>query len=135
MFGKESLAVDLASPLFLKNTAYGLGTGAGGLIGNKLGLMENRRESEFGDPPIEKSHGIADEVKYTTCYMCACRCGIRVNLKGGRIRYIEGNRRHPVNRGVLCAKGAAGLMQHYSPARLRNPLVRTGPRGSGQFRE
>jgi anaerobic selenocysteine-containing dehydrogenase len=101
-------------------------------------LMENRRRGSlngFGDPPIDKSYRVADEVKYTTCYMCACRCGIKVNLKDGGIRYIEGNRRHPVNRGVLCAKGAAGVMQHYSPARLRKPLMRTGPRGSGQFRE
>ncbi len=28
------------------------------------------------------------EVKTTTCYMCACRCGIRVHLKDGEIRYI-----------------------------------------------
>jgi sulfite dehydrogenase (quinone) subunit SoeA len=72
---------------------------------------------------------IADEVADTTCYMCACRCGIRVHLQDGRIRYIEGNRRHPVNRGVLCAKGSAGIMQHYSPARLRKPLKRVGERG------
>src|SRR3546814_9336720 len=50
-------------------------------------------------------------------------------------RYIEGNKAHPVNRGVLCAKGSAGIMQHYSPARLSKPLLRTGPRGSGEFRE
>ena len=75
------------------------------------------------------------EIKYTTCYMCACRCGIKVHLKNGRIRYIEGNRDHPVNRGVICAKGAAGIMQHYSPARLSKPLLRVGERGSGEFRE
>ena len=51
------------------------------------------------------------------------------------MRHIEGNRDHPVNRGVLCAKGAAGIMQHLSPARLRAPLRRTGPRGSGEFKE
>ena len=76
-----------------------------------------------------------DEVKCSTCYMCACRCGIRVHLKDGAIRYIEGNRRHPVNRGVLCAKGSAGIMQHYSPARLTKPLKRVGERGSGEFQE
>jgi len=76
-----------------------------------------------------------DGVKYTTCYMCAGRCGIRVTVIDGKIRYIEGNPRHPVNRGVLCAKGAAGIMQHTSPARLRKPLLRVGPRGSGEFRE
>ena len=77
----------------------------------------------------------ADRVAYTTCYMCACRCGIKVHVKDGRIRYIEGNRHHPVNKGVLCAKGSAGLMNHYSPARLQKPLRRMGPRGSGEFVE
>ncbi len=35
---------------------------------------------------IDTSPRVADEVKTTTCYMCACRCGIRVHLKDGRIR-------------------------------------------------
>ncbi|MEO3385629.1 molybdopterin oxidoreductase family protein [Mesorhizobium sp. CAU 1741] len=84
---------------------------------------------------LDLSRPISDEVRKTTCYMCACRCGIDVHLKDGKIRYIEGNRDHPVNRGVLCAKGSAGIMQHYAPARLDSPLLRTGPRGSGQFRK
>ncbi|MBN7783566.1 molybdopterin oxidoreductase family protein [Ponticoccus gilvus] len=84
---------------------------------------------------IDLTPAVSDTVRKTTCYMCACRCGIDVHLKDGRVTYIEGNRDHPVNRGVLCAKGSAGLMQHLSPARLRAPLKRTGPRGSGQFEE
>ena len=40
-----------------------------------------------------------------------------------------------MNRGVLCAKGSAGIMQHYSPARLRKPLKRVGERGTGEFEE
>ncbi|MEO1329712.1 MAG: molybdopterin oxidoreductase family protein [Pseudomonadota bacterium] len=96
--------------------------------------------SPFDRPAFDPSPKVSDEVRKTTCYMCACRCGIDVHLRddgSGRpkIRYIEGNRDHPVNRGVLCAKGSAGMMQHYSPARLRAPLKRTGPRGSGQFEE
>ena len=67
--------------------------------------------------------------------MCACRCGIKVHLKNGQIRYIEGNRDHPVNRGVLCAKGSAGIMQHYAPARLTKPLKRVGERGAYEFQE
>jgi anaerobic selenocysteine-containing dehydrogenase len=78
---------------------------------------------------------VADEIKKTTCYMCACRCGINVYLKDGKIRYLEGNPDHPVNKGVLCAKGSAGIMQHYSPARLSKPLLRVGERGSGEFKE
>ena len=67
--------------------------------------------------------------------MCACRCGIKVHMKDGRLRYIEGNRDHPVNKGVLCAKGSAGIMQQESPAKLTKPLKRVGPRGSGEFEE
>jgi anaerobic selenocysteine-containing dehydrogenase len=84
---------------------------------------------------LDTSPYVSDEIRKTTCYMCACRCGIDVHLRDGKVRYIEGNRDHPVNKGVLCAKGSAGIMQHYSPARLKAPLLRTGPRGSGQFKE
>lgn len=87
------------------------------------------------EPVLDTSPLPGDEVKATTCYMCACRCGIKVWLRDGSIRYIQGNPSHPVNQGVLCAKGAAGIMQHYSPARLTTPLLRVGERGSGEFRE
>ncbi|WP_269929639.1 molybdopterin oxidoreductase family protein [Aminobacter sp. HY435] len=86
-------------------------------------------------PRVALSEPVSDEVRKTTCYMCACRCGIDVHLKDGKVRYIEGNRDHPVNRGVLCAKGSAGIMQHYAPARLTGPMLRTGPRGSGEFKQ
>ncbi len=86
------------------------------------------------EPNVALSVPPADEIKTTTCYMCACRCGIQVHLKDGKVRYIDGNRNHPVNRGVICGKGAAGIMQHYSPARLTQPLLRTGERGSGEFK-
>ncbi len=91
-------------------------------------MMINDRALRLDEPS-------ADEVKTTTCYMCACRCGIRVHLKNGRIRHIDGNRDHPVNKGVLCGKGSAGLMQHMAPSRLRAPLRRVGPRGSGRYEE
>ncbi|WP_209835470.1 molybdopterin oxidoreductase family protein [Ruegeria sp. HKCCE3926] len=86
-------------------------------------------------PILETSPKVSDEVRKTTCYMCACRCGINVHMKDGKVAYIEGNRNHPVNKGVLCAKGSAGIMQVNAPSRLRKPLKRVGPRGSGEFRE
>ncbi|MEM7507742.1 MAG: molybdopterin oxidoreductase family protein [Pseudomonadota bacterium] len=92
------------------------------------------------EPRVPLNQPVGDRVERTTCYMCACRCGINVHLRDGAdgkpvVRYIEGNRDHPVNKGVLCGKGSAGIMQHYSPARLRAPLKRVGPRGSGEFEE
>lgn len=88
-----------------------------------------------GGHELDMSPTVSDELAYTTCYMCACRCGIRVHLKDGEIRYIDGNPNHPVNGGVLCAKGSAGIMHNRSPARLKKPLRRVGPRGSGEFKE
>jgi len=93
------------------------------------------RTAPMREPELNLQQPVGDAVKQTTCYMCACRCGINVHLKDGKVRYIEGNPAHPVNRGVLCAKGSAGIMQHYSPARLRKPMLRTGERGSNEFRE
>ncbi|CUI49796.1 molybdopterin oxidoreductase family protein [Cognatishimia activa] len=89
----------------------------------------------FKQPTIDTSPKVSDEIKKTTCYMCACRCGINVHMKDGKVAYIEGNRDHPVNQGVLCAKGSAGIMQVNAPSRLRAPLKRVGPRGSGEFEE
>jgi anaerobic selenocysteine-containing dehydrogenase len=77
------------------------------------------------------------ETKNTTCYMCACRCGIRVTLRDGEIRYIDGNPDHPINKGVICAKGSSGIMKQYSPARLTKPLLRKpgSDRGDNEFDE
>ncbi|MDB3910929.1 molybdopterin oxidoreductase family protein [Paracoccaceae bacterium] len=89
----------------------------------------------FEQPILNTSPEVSDEIRKTTCYMCACRCGINVHLKQGKVAYIEGNRDHPVNKGVLCAKGSAGIMQVNAPSRLQAPLKRVGPRGSGEFEE
>jgi anaerobic selenocysteine-containing dehydrogenase len=90
--------------------------------------------------PLTAATPTADtEVKCTTCYMCACRCGIRVHLREGEngpeVRYIDGNPNHPLNQGVICAKGASGIMKQISPARLTQPLLRKpgSARGDGEF--
>jgi anaerobic selenocysteine-containing dehydrogenase len=77
------------------------------------------------------------ETKNTTCYMCACRCGIRVTLVDGEVRYIQGNPDHPLNKGVICAKGSSGIMKQYSPARITKPLRRkvNADRGEAEFEE
>ena len=77
----------------------------------------------------------SQQVKTTTCYMCACRCGIKVTTEGNEIRFIQGNPNHPINKGVLCAKGNAGIMKQKSPAKLRQPMIRKpgSERGEGEF--
>jgi anaerobic selenocysteine-containing dehydrogenase len=85
--------------------------------------------------PIRFEDRSRQVVKQTTCYMCACRCGIDVTLEDGRVRFIQGNRNHPVNQGVLCAKGSAGIMKQASRAKLSGPLMRRpgAERGTGDF--
>jgi anaerobic selenocysteine-containing dehydrogenase len=87
------------------------------------------------DAAVSAASAATTQVKTTTCYMCACRCGIRVHLVNGKVRYIDGNPAHPLNRGVICAKGSSGIMKQYSPARLTQPLRRKpgAERGAGEF--
>ena len=98
-------------------------------------------ERRLHDPTAPALPGASTSVKTTTCYMGACRCGIKVHLRdagkgdGPEVRYIEGNPEHPLNKGILCAKGSAGIMKQYSPARLTQPLRRKpgSERGAGEF--
>ena len=47
-----------------------------------------------------------------------------MHLQDGEIRYIDGNPDHPLNKGVICAIGASGIIKQVSPARLTRPLKR-----------
>jgi tetrathionate reductase subunit A len=93
----------------------------------------------------------ADAVVNTICLACDARCGTRAVIRDGRVRTLFGNPYNPastLNRpipldtplaesfrtsGSLCLKGVSGIQYLYDPYRIRQPLKRTGPRGSGQF--
>jgi len=64
----------------------------------------------------------------TACGMCYVGCGVRVQVVNGIAVNIEGNPESPQNRGKMCAKGKAGLMNLYNPNRVKVPLKRTNPR-------
>lgn len=60
-------------------------------------------------------------------------CPLLAEVEGGRVTKIHHNpAAGPYLRG--CPKGFALPHFHYSPERLRTPLLRIGPRGSGLFR-
>jgi thiosulfate reductase / polysulfide reductase chain A len=80
-------------------------------------------------------HGTRRVTKIASiCEMCFWRCGVLASVAGGRVLRIEGNPEHPLNRGMLCARGNAGVDLLNDPDRLKFPLIRTGKRGEGQFR-
>jgi thiosulfate reductase / polysulfide reductase chain A len=74
-------------------------------------------------------------ITYNTCDICPWRCGIVVQSVNGRVYKIDGNAKDPKSRGMLCARGQAGVSFLYDPDRLRQPLIRKGERGEGAFRE
>lgn len=71
---------------------------------------------------------------YSMCGMCAVRCPIRVEVEDGVVKWIEGNPHVPGLEGSLCAKGSAGIVFEYDTERPQYPMIRTGPRGSGQWK-
>ncbi|MBI3455878.1 MAG: 4Fe-4S dicluster domain-containing protein [Candidatus Rokubacteria bacterium] len=62
----------------------------------------------------------------TVCRECPAGCGVLAKNRDGRIVKLEGNPDHPVNRGVLCARGQASVLGPYDPDRIANPQLREG---------
>ena len=71
---------------------------------------------------------------YGMCGMCAVRCPIEVTVEDGRVTWLQGNPNDRALGTSLCAKGAAGLSLEFDDERPQSPLIRSGPRGSGQWR-
>jgi thiosulfate reductase/polysulfide reductase chain A len=72
---------------------------------------------------------------YSVCAICPWRCGIIVRSVDGVVQKIDGNPADPKSRGMLCARGQGGVSFSNDPDRLKTPLIRTGERGEGKFRE
>jgi len=101
-------------------------------------------------PDEEHVPGVA-QWKPSVCPLCPSGCGVLVRImegdaevvRGGQAgvirmglaKKLEGNPAHPISQGSLCARGQAAIQVTYHPDRLRHPLKRTGPRGSGEYQE
>ncbi len=71
---------------------------------------------------------------YSLCFMCSVRCPIKVLVKDGQVKWIEGNPKVPGMEGSLCPRGAAGISLLYDQQRVQTPLIRVGERGAGKWR-
>ncbi len=65
---------------------------------------------------------------------CPSVCALEVEIADGHLGRIHGSHRNPYTAGVVCAKVARYAERLHHPDRLLHPLLRTGPKGSGQFR-
>ncbi|MEO8335743.1 MAG: molybdopterin oxidoreductase family protein [bacterium] len=64
---------------------------------------------------------------------CPDTCATLVTVENGRAVRVAGDPDHPVTQGFLCAKVNRYVDRTYHDDRLRTPLRRVGPKGSGQF--
>src|SRR5512142_391606 len=117
---------------FLRSSLAGVGVG--GLQAVRTTL---RPISDTFDHLNQRMPWYRGQVKttYNYCDICPWRCGIVVQTVQGKVVKIDGNPKDPKSRGMLCARGQAGVSFLYDPDRLKRPMIRTGARGEGKFRE
>lgn len=83
---------------------------------------------EEGPPPLGN-----EDFAQSVCDLCPAGCGLKVRRIDGRAVGVSGATGHPINQGTLCPKGPALLQELYHPDRLKSPMLRSGPRGSGAW--
>lgn len=69
------------------------------------------------------------------CEMCTSRCPIQAKIENGKVTYIAGNPDWAATGGTVCARGGAAISQLYDKERVKKPLIRTGERGEGKWKE
>jgi thiosulfate reductase/polysulfide reductase chain A len=109
---------------------------ATGLAGAAV-MGSSRAHAKFASsypPPAWFAQGDV-ATTYNYCDMCPWKCGIRVQSINGEVMKIDGNPVDPKSHGMLCARGQAGISFMNDPDRLQSPMIRTGERGEGKFRE
>src|SRR4051794_2827772 len=64
---------------------------------------------------------------------CPDTCSMLVTVRDGQAVRLRGDADHPFTKGFLCQKVTRYLERVYHPDRLKYPLKRVGPKGSGRF--
>jgi len=64
---------------------------------------------------------------------CPDLCGLTVTVDAGRVVEVNGDRRAPLTEGFICGKVRKIADHLYGEDRLTTPLLRSGPKGSGQW--
>ena len=143
--------MNISRRTFLKSSAVlgGAAVGLPALISaSKESTPDMALENKGLSDPVEGKDNV--EIKYSVCLMCHSACGIRAKIKDGVLIKIDGNPYHPNCMephipfdtdpaeaikyvGSVCVKGQAGIKELYDPLRIKHPLKRAGPRGSGKW--
>lgn len=67
------------------------------------------------------------------CGLCQGNCRVNITIEDGKILKLEPDKESPMGR--VCVRGAHVSEMLYGEQRIKKPLIRSGSKGSGQFRE
>jgi len=100
---------------------------AAGEMGTQV--VEAQREDV---PPVP------DSIVWSACHVnCGSRCPLRLYVKDGTVFRVEGDNVGDDTFGMhqlrACVRGHSIRQRIYDPERLKYPMRRVGPRGSGEF--
>jgi thiosulfate reductase/polysulfide reductase chain A len=101
------------------------GTAAAAVSGPALFNGAQARAQDKSLPPLEN--------RLSVCDMCFNKCSLIARVRGGVVEKLDPNPKFLKSRGMLCARGNAGIRQLYDPNRLKHPLLRKGARGEGKW--
>jgi anaerobic selenocysteine-containing dehydrogenase len=87
----------------------------------------------MGDPIAIAPSGAAAAVRGACPHDCPDTCALVTTVQDGVALKVQGNPAHGPTAGVLCTKVSHYAERTYHPERLRVPLRRAGPKGSGRF--
>ncbi|HEX6130615.1 MAG TPA: molybdopterin-dependent oxidoreductase, partial [Actinomycetota bacterium] len=118
-------------PITRRAFLTGAGVAGGAAVAAKVAFPPEIGEEPAASLPV-------DRVVRTTCSPnCTGSCGQLAFVRDGRIVKIQqaADYPDPVYSPRGCMKGLSYHLQVYGPDRVMHPLIRTGERGSGEFRE
>jgi anaerobic selenocysteine-containing dehydrogenase len=85
------------------------------------------------DAALLHSDLISVTVRGACPHDCPDTCSLLTTVENGVATRVQGNPGHPQTGGVLCNKVSRYTERTYHAERLRQPLKRVGPKGSGQY--
>nr|MBN1228995.1 molybdopterin-dependent oxidoreductase [Anaerolineae bacterium] len=134
--GKTNLLTQLNSTTLNRRSflKWSSAAGATAMLASKVDLLD-------GIYPLSKAEAQGETTVIPTgcCHNCGGRCVLKAHVQDGVIVRVTSDTDRPDDpmdpQLRACVRGRSYRRRVYAPDRLRSPLRRTGPRGSGQFEE
>ncbi len=114
---------------FLKLTGA---ASAAASLGGRPRVLNALVRNSFAPKPAVATPGKVEH-RFSVCDMCFNKCALIARVEDGVVAKLDPNPKFLKSRGMLCARGNAGVSQLYDPDRLKTPLLRKGARGEGKW--